>query len=160
MDKFSEKINESNSSKFRIGLDMHGVIDSNPVLFSELTKILVESGNEVHIITGGSWKGDNIERDLIKLGIKWTHYFSVYDSLKESGVPTVGKVKFPDGRIQDKFEDGHWDQAKGEYCKKNNISLHLDDTLMYNEFFNTPFDRFWSNNGVPKKSHKSNRHLD
>jgi hypothetical protein len=143
----------------KIGLDLHGVIDAVPEFFSELTKVIVDSGNEVHIITGGSWKEENLEEDLKKMGIRWTHYFSVYDHLLESGTKIIGDVTFPDGKIQKRFENGHWDQCKGDYCKEHNISLHLDDTLIYNEYFQTPFARMCTHNGNHKKGHKSHRHL-
>ena len=160
MEKFSNKINESVESNFKLGLDLHGVVDSIPDFFSFLSNAIVKSGGEVHIITGGSWDMDNLEEDLKKLDIKWTHHFSVYDHLLEMGTPIVGEIQFPDGRIQKRFEDGHWDRGKAEYCKKNNISLHIDDTTIYNEFFETPFARLWTHNGQQKASHKSLRHLD
>ena len=35
-----------------IGLDIHGVITSNPRFFSHFSTLAVERGHEVHIITG------------------------------------------------------------------------------------------------------------
>jgi len=40
----------------KVGLDIHGVVDVRPEFFSELSKLLVSNGHEVHIITGGSVK--------------------------------------------------------------------------------------------------------
>lgn len=160
MDKFTAKINESSGSQFKIGLDLHGVIDDEPEFFSFLTTAVISNGGEIHIITGGSWENDGLEAELKNMGIRWTHHFSVYDHLMESGTPVVGEVQFPDGRIQKKFENGYWDQVKGEYCKEHGISLHIDDTLIYNEYFQTPFARMWSHNGQEKKPHKDVRHLD
>ncbi len=159
MDKFTKKINEEFGPKFKLGLDLHGVIDSAPDFFSFLSSAIISSGGEVHIITGGSWKEEPLEQDLKKMGIRWTHHFSVYDHLLESGTKIIGDVTFPDGKVQKRFENGHWDQCKGDYCKEHNISLHLDDTMIYNEYFETPFARMWTHNGNPKKGHKSNRHL-
>jgi hypothetical protein len=142
----------------KIGIDIHGVIDSIPNFFSELTKIIVNSGNEVHIITGGSWTKE-LENELKSNGIVWTHHFSVYDFLIENNTPITGEWQFPDGTIQKRFVDGYWDKVKAEYCKENNISLHLDDTLIYNEFFQTPFARVWTHNGSHKSPKKDHRHL-
>jgi hypothetical protein len=64
--------------KFKIGVDIHGVIDSLPELFSFLTESIVKNGGEVHIITGGSWSQE-LESQITNLGISWTHKFSVYD---------------------------------------------------------------------------------
>lgn len=143
----------------KLSLDIHGVLDALPEFFSPLTKSIVESGGEIHILTGGTWSED-LEKKLKDYGIVWTHCFSVYNHLIEIGVKITGEIKFPDGTIQKKFEDVEWDKAKGEYCSKNNINLHIDDTLIYNEYFTTPFARLWTHNNHTKDSHKDVRHLD
>lgn len=143
----------------KFSIDIHGVIDAIPETFSFLSKAIVDAGGELHIVTGGSWTKE-IESELKKHGVVWTHHFSVYDYLIENNAPTIGMYEFPDGTIQKKFVDGYWDKVKAEYCKKNNISLHIDDTLIYNDFFETPFCRLWTHNGKPKSSKKDLRHLD
>lgn len=143
----------------KISLDIHGVIDSMPELFSFLSESIVNNGGEVHIVTGGRWD-EKLEKQLIKLNIKWTHKFSVYDYLKENGAEQNGKIQFPDGTIQRKFNDEDWDKVKSDYCREHNISLHIDDTLAYNNYFTTPFARLWSHSGQSKSSHKEVRHLD
>jgi hypothetical protein len=162
MIKFSDMLNESlegSGSKFKLGLDIHGVCDSMPELFSFLTDSFIKNGGEVHIITGGHWN-DDFESLLNSLGVKWTHKFSVYDYLIESGSKITGEIQFPDGTIQKKFENEAWDGAKSNYCRENNISLHIDDTLIYNNFFTTPFARLWTHSNNPKASHKDVRHID
>ena len=129
---------------FKIGIDVHGVIDSIPDLFAFLSDSIIKNGGEVHIITGGSWTPE-LENQIKEHGIKWTHYFSVYDYLINSDEVSRGEVIFPDGTIQEKFPDEVWDKVKGDYCDKNNISLHIDDTLVYNSYFKTPFARLWRN---------------
>ena len=156
--KFS-KLTESNSTKYKIGLDVHGVIDAIPDFFAFLTDSIVKNEGEVHILTGGSWTQE-LESQLLGHGIKWTHKFSVYDHLIEVGTKIVGEIQFPDGTVQKKFEDGAWDKVKAEYCREHSISLHIDDTLIYNDFFSTPFCRLWTHNSKPKASHKDVRHLD
>jgi beta-xylosidase len=32
-----------------------------------------------------------------------------------------------------------WEKTKGEYCKNAGISLHIDDSDMYQRFFKTSF---------------------
>jgi hypothetical protein len=128
--------------KFKVGLDIHGVINKDPQFFKFLSNLIVDSGNEVHIITGGSWNEELIS-ELIGYGIVWTHYFSVYDHLIENRLETFGIVKFPDGTEQLKFSDEVWDRVKGDYCHKMGIDIHLDDTDSYNKFFKTPFSRYF-----------------
>lgn len=158
MIKFSSMVNEENSFRFKLGLDLHGVIDAMSQDFAFLTKAVIASGGEVHILTGGSWS-DELETQVYSYGIQWTHKFSVYDHLIEIGSKTTGEIQFPDGTVQKKFEDGVWDHVKADYCKQHGISLHLDDTLAYNDFFETPFARIWTHNNRPKAAHKDVRHM-
>jgi 8-oxo-dGTP diphosphatase len=37
-----------------------------------------------------------------------------------------------------------WNRAKAEYCKKNGIQLHIDDSDVYGKYFETPYARFES----------------
>ena len=152
-------VNEEVVSKFKLGLDVHGVIDSMPEFFSFLTDSFIKNGGEIHIITGGRWDSE-FEKQLNNFGVKWTHKFSVYDYLKESDAEVIGKVQFPDGTIQKKFKNEDWDLIKSQYCKENGIDLHIDDTLIYNNFFSTPFARLWTHSGQSKAPHKDVRHMD
>lgn len=159
MIKFSNIINENQRSfKFKLGLDLHGVIDAMQPEFAFLTNAIINAGGEVHILTGGSWTTE-LENQIKSYGVKWTHSFSVYDHLIKIGSKTTGEIVFPDGTVQKKFENGVWDHVKADYCRDNKISLHIDDTLIYNYFFNTPFARLWSHNNRPKASHKDVRHM-
>ena len=150
---------EMGSGKFKLGLDIHGVVDAMPEFFSFLTDSFIKNGGEVHIITGGRWDSE-FEKQLNDFGVKWTHKFSVYDYLKESDAEVIGKVQFPDGTIQKKFKNEDWDLIKSQYCKENGIDLHIDDTLIYNNFFSTPFARLWTHSGQSKAPHKDVRHID
>jgi hypothetical protein len=159
MNKFTQLIKENSNLKFKIGIDIHGVIDAIPDTFAFLSNAILNAGGEVHILTGGTWD-NKLETQLKSFGINWTHSFSIYDELLRRNTLIVGKVQFPDGTIQEKFEDGAWDKVKGEYCRDNNINLHIDDTLIYNEHFTTPFCRLWTHNNKPKSFKKDLRHLD
>jgi len=155
MVKFSNMVNESNGHKWKIGLDLHGVISDMPEFFSFFTNAMVNSGAEVHIITGGATDDD--KKLLKEYNIKYTNFFSIVDYHREVGTKTIGihpKYGFP------MISDEDWDKTKGEYCRLNKIDLHIDDTLIYNNFFTTPFARLWSHNNHGKASHKDPRHLD
>ena len=158
MIKFSSLIKESSGSKFKLGLDIHGVVDAMPEFFSFLTDSFIKNGGEVHIITGGKW--DKEFEDLLNsYGVKWTHKFSIYDYLVENNYEKTGEVQFPDGTIQSKFRNEDWDSVKGVYCADNNITLHIDDTMIYNDYFKTPFARLWTHNNNPKSTSKDVRHF-
>jgi len=143
---------------YKLGLDIHGVIDNNPESFGFLSKSVISTGGEVHIITGGSWT-DNLKKLIDDNKIQYTHHFSVYDHLKSINAEVIGFIKFPDGSTQLKFNNDQWDSIKGEYCENNKISLHIDDTDIYSNFFKTPFLLFKSSDFVDKLSHVDIRKL-
>jgi hypothetical protein len=136
----------------RLGLDIHGVIDSNPKSFAFMSQSVVTNGGEVHIITGGSWTTE-LENQLKDYGIKWTSHFSVYDYLVNSGIDSIGTIQFPDGTIQKKFDYDLWDTIKAGYCRSNKIDLHIDDTEVYSKYFTTPFLLYKSSDDFEKISH-------
>jgi len=117
----------------KIGIDIHGVIDTNPTFFAEFSKMLVEAGNEVHIITGPRFSV--VEKTLKDAGIKYTHFFSIVEEEERLGVTEIVWTK--DG---DPFMDFNvWDRAKGKYAEKHKLDLHIDDSTKYSEYFTTPF---------------------
>jgi hypothetical protein len=153
INKFS-KIMENTSNPVKIGLDLHGVIDAMPEFFSFFTKAIIKSGGEIHIITGGTTEKD-IEL-LKKYNIQWTNIFSITDYHKKLGTPTT--VPHPHhGFLM--VSDDEWDRTKADYCRREGIDLHIDDTLVYNDYFTTPFCRLWSHNNKPKSPDKDPKHL-
>lgn len=125
----------------KIGIDIHGVININPI-FSKLCKDLKSKGYEIHILTGPRLEYpyktnieefDRIEDELEKYDIIYDVLFSVLDWNVEKG-SNVWKDKrgwWTDTK--------NWNETKGKYCKENDILLHIDDTEIYGESFDTPF---------------------
>lgn len=117
--------------KIKIGLDFHGVISVNPDFFGEFTDLAIARGYEIDIITGGSSK---IEKHFLDAwGISYTNFFSLLDSFESQG-------------LVDHLDDGDfhvdpdlWNKKKADYCISNNISIHIDDTELYGQYFITPF---------------------
>jgi len=136
----------------KLGLDIHGVIDANPDTFAFLSKSIVDSGGEVHIITGGSWS-ELLKKEVENAGIKYTHFFSVYDYLKSTDAIPIGLIQFPNGEIQDEYERTLWDSIKGKYSSEKGLDLHIDDTINYSKYFTTPFLLYDGKTDVMKISH-------
>jgi hypothetical protein len=134
----NQMVDVESSNVFKVGIDIHGVIDKMPDFFSFLSESIIKNGGEVHIITGGSWN-DGIINELRSYGLKWTHYFSVYDYMLTNFEPILGEFIFPDGTVQKRFKNEDWDMIKAQYCEHNNISLHIDDKTSYGQYFTTPF---------------------
>ncbi len=164
--KFNESLSDdkgfgqSTNAKFKLGLDLHGVVDSIPDTFAFLTQSIVKNGGEVHIITGGSFldtdHNEDIVSELKRFGVAYTHLFSIRDYHDEVDTPKTGihkKYGFPT------ISDEAWDLTKSDYCRHHNINLHIDDTLMYNDYFTTPFARLWTHSNTPKAPTKDPRHL-
>lgn len=121
----------------KLGLDIHGVLDHNPELFTHLASKYVE----IHIITGGSFKDGRYDLvgDLYKFGDGekwWTHEFSVFDYLLETGAKTNEELGIASHHP---FPDETWNKIKAEYCSKHSIDLHVDDMAQYLTYFTTPY---------------------
>ena len=112
----------------KIGLDVHGVIDTFPKEFRKLSQALVLAGHEIHIVTGLQYDL-YIREELEKAGISYTHYFSIVDQLLEEGIPIEWKNGLPWA------PDEPWNSAKRKYCDREGIHLMIDDSEVYRETF-------------------------
>lgn len=113
---------------FKIGLDLHGVLDTydSIVKLSQILNILPNT--EVHIITGNS-KTPEVLQQLTDLGVRYSHFFSITDHLERRGL-----IEWRDGYP---WTDDNiaWDESKAIYCKENEIDILLDDSLKYGKYF-------------------------
>jgi len=118
----------------KVALDLHGCITDHPKFFSELSKLFISAGHEIHILTGSHLIEKKIEEQLLSYNISWTKLFSIADHHKETGTKMwYDKNGNP---WVDKLD---WDQTKAKYCKREGIDLCFDDTDSYAEHFETPF---------------------
>lgn len=120
----------------RIGLDFHGVLDSNP-FFKEMAALFVAAGHAVHIITGARFNKrvrDKFEKMGIKKDVHYTHFFSISEHLLEKNTD----VRWEDSE-NPWFDETAWNTAKSDYCREHEIDIHFDDTEVYSETFTTPF---------------------
>lgn len=119
---------------YKIGIDIHGVLDSDPI-WKDMAYMFMQNGHEVHIITGSLFP--KALSELKKLGLKegthYSHLFSISDSLIMKGEHLRYNVDNTPS-----FDNDAWDREKGLYCTKHNISMHFDDTPRYANHFTTP----------------------
>jgi len=122
----------TNFYKMKLGLDIHGIITEIPDPLSVITKLLVDNGHEVHILTGETLS-EKLINELEKWGIYYTHLFSIIDYQEKRGIEITYKDNGPwmDGEL--------WDRTKADYCTKHQIDLMIDDTKRYGKYFTTPF---------------------
>jgi len=136
----------------KLGLDIHGVINANPQFYSALTKLAILEGHEVHILTG-SILADNIIEELKKYGVVWTKLFSIADYHTSLGT----KMTFSDPN-NPWIDDLLWDKTKAEYCVREKIDFHIDDTERYGEHFETLFALYDSENNRIDWNYKAEKH--
>lgn len=143
----------------KLGLDIHGVILDAVEMTKTLSSLVIRDGGEVHILTGSTTKKALVELDEIGFikGTHYTHLFSLIDYHNENGTEVVG---FNERHQTNEFPDEDWDRTKGDYCRKHDIDLHLDDSLVYEKYFTTGFARFFTNTNTPKCSSKPKRLLE
>ena len=120
----------------KFGLDIHGVINKCPKFFSKLSKSLISSGHEIHIITGSRITSE-IEQDLLGYGMEWTVLFSITDYHLKKGT----SVNF-DEKGNPWIDEPIWNKAKGFYCLEAGIDFHIDDSSIYGQHFETPYCHF------------------
>ncbi len=126
-------LKEVNKKTMKIGFDIHGVCDKAPEFFSLISKLLVDSGNEVIIITGRMESHGAID-EIKKLGISYTKFFSIVDYHINKGT----EIKYDD-KGNPWIDDDTWNQTKAEICEKEKIDFHIDDSPIYGEYFKTPY---------------------
>lgn len=118
-------------NKFKLGLDVHGVIDQDPVLFSTLSKRLLAEGHEVYILTGHEL-GDSITSELSEYGVEYTQLFSITSYHKEIGTP----VSYIDNEeTQPLISTSKWDSTKAVYANRVGLNIHIDDSPIYGKYF-------------------------
>lgn len=116
----------------KYGLDFHGVIDTYPQQFSELSHTWAQNKHEVHIVTGTMITDAFIEK-LQDFDIHFDKLFSIADHL----IQHKRKVHFssPDNPW---FDESSWRKQKGLYCKRELIDMHFDDGEEYAQYFEPP----------------------
>ena len=77
----------------KIGIDIHGVLDTN-TFSAEMAKLFVAAGHEVHIITGAQFS-ERVKAKFSEMGIEegvhYTHFFSIAVFISSRTSLTFGK---------------------------------------------------------------------
>ena len=113
----------------KIACDVHGVITKHPKMFSMFSKFVIENGGQFHILTG-SQLNKKLLAKLETFDIEYTKIFSISTYLLEQG-----KSVHWDDPDNPWFEEEVWDKAKADYCQREGIVLHMDDSKDYEKYF-------------------------
>lgn len=115
----------------KLGLDVHGVIDTDPEFFSALSKMIKAQGNEICIITGREKTPDFVE-EIKKYKIYYNAILSITTYQKEMGTP----ISYLDDRkSQPIMPSSVWNPSKAELCASAGIDIMIDDSLIYGKYF-------------------------
>lgn len=125
---------------FKIGIDFHGVICARPELFAIFCSAIRKQGIAVYIISGGPKK--DIIPYLEEQGIAYDKVWTIVDFYEQKGLAAF----YEDGSFEIPTE--LWDRAKAEYCQKENIAFHIDDSGIYGQYFVTPYCKYDICSGV------------
>ena len=106
--------------KLKLGIDIHGVIDQNPI-FEQLAR----SGLfEVHIVTGIKEELDDV------VDFPYDKWFSIHQECENRGVA----IQYDD-KSRPWVDPEIWDRMKAEYCEKEGIHIMIDDSPSYGQYF-------------------------
>ncbi len=119
------------SRRIRIGIDYHGVITADPSFFRDFSRLALEHGCEVYVLSGGAKK--DIQAYLERQGIPYSFIWSMLDYFAGKNMVTY----LADGSF--KVDDKAWNVAKANYCVAHKIDFHIDDSVLYGKAFLTPF---------------------
>lgn len=115
----------------KIGIDYHGVISSDPEFFKKFTAAALKKNHSIVVLSGASVQ--DVKAYLEAHQISFSSVYSLLDDFKNRGL-----VQF--------YEDGSffvnndiWNRAKAKFCFENKIDVHIDDSMLYGAYFQTPF---------------------
>lgn len=112
----------------KIGIDYHNVITANPEYWSKFTKDMKKLKHKIYIITGMSLDSDLMQK-LEEFDIQYDRLFSITDYHFANQTDMVFDVGLP------YMDDEKWDRTKADYCKKEKIDVHYDDSNIYGKYF-------------------------
>ncbi len=115
----------------RIGLDYHGVINSDMPYFKCFCQQAIARGHKIHILSGGP--EEKILNKLNEEGFEFTKVFAIFDYYNEKGLA----CRLPNGEFY--VNDQLWNETKAHYCRQHKIDIQIDDSPVYGKYFTTPY---------------------
>ena len=124
-------------NNYSVGVDIHGVLDTIDYILKPIMKALVKDNISLHIITGIPFKyvKDKLDELGVVKDVHYTHFFSVEEWLIKNNIKPIRT----NSKGRNEYPNKLWDRVKGDYCKKHNIGLMLDDSDVYEKYFRTPY---------------------
>jgi len=117
--------------KVRVGLDIHGVIDTDPVFFSDLSQVIMGRGGEIYVITGRE-DCHELRQELSDCGMLYDGILSITSYQKALGTPVT---YLDDRKSQPIMAPEVWNPTKAALCASARIDVMIDDSALYETFF-------------------------
>ena len=115
----------------KLGLDVHGVIDSDPDFFSNISVLLYGGNNEIIIVTGRE-RSEGLMKELARYRIIYSDILSITSHQKMLGTP----ISYLDNRkSQPVMEPEIWNPTKASLCASAGIDIMIDDSPIYGRYF-------------------------
>jgi len=115
----------------KIGIDYHGVINSNPDFFKKFNALALKNKHSIVVLSGGSAK--DVKAYLNAHQISFSDVYSLVDDFSARGLAQF----YEDGSF---FVNNEiWNKAKAKYCFEHHVDVHIDDSMVYGAYFQTPF---------------------
>ena len=118
----------------KIGIDFHGVISDAPEVFEIFCREIRKKNVKVYVISGGPKK--DVQTYLDEHHILYDEVWAILDFYSAQGKAEF----FEDGSF--KVDTALWNKAKAEYCAKENINFHIDDSNVFGQYFVTPYCKY------------------
>jgi len=120
------------SLHLNIGIDLHGVIDSNIDMFSTIMRNMLSKYHNVYIITGSEVTEELVDY-IVESNIPYNRIFSITTFHKQLGTP----IKYKNGDLNHPIiDDEIWNRTKSVICDIAGINIHIDDSEIYGKYFN------------------------
>jgi len=118
----------------KLGLDLHGVIDKDPVFFSQLADVMLFRKHEIYIVTGREDCAE-LRKELEECSMPGKLYngiLSITSYQKSQGEP----ISYLNGRLSQPMMDPKvWNPTKAMLCATAGIDIMIDDSTLYEPFF-------------------------
>ena len=121
----------------RLGLDLHGVIDAAPELFSDMAKQMRERGHQIFIVTGRE-DNEDLHNELKACGIEGVyekHYNSILSITSYQKACGTAVAYLNDDLTQPMMDPKIWNPTKAMLCATAGIDIMIDDSAIYEPFF-------------------------
>jgi len=118
----------------RLGLDLHGVIDAEPIFFSHLADVMQLRRHEIYIVTG---REDCVElrkelKECRMPGKLYNGILSITSYQKSQGTPVA---YLDDHKSQPMMDPKMWNPTKAMLCATAGIDIMIDDSTLYEPYF-------------------------